>query len=112
MKVTPREANLIKIFIQVWGPLLDCTNPVQHFATHIPSLALTRSPYLLYAMLSISALYLCRISNYPSGVAETYRRHCAAALIPVLQDHSNSEPEEAIFATYVLLRAYDHFTSR
>jgi hypothetical protein len=111
VKIQAPEAHLIKVFIKVWGPILDCTDPVQHFATHIPLLAQTRCPYLLYAMLSISALYLSRISNYPAGVAEHYRRQCAGALIPVLQDNGNNVPEEAIFATYVVLRAYDHFSS-
>ncbi|KAL1851687.1 hypothetical protein VTK73DRAFT_9378 [Phialemonium thermophilum] len=105
-----REAHLVKFFMQTWGPLLDCNDPERHFALQVPRLALTKAPFLLSAILTISALQLSRVSDYPLGAAKYYRRQCGRSLIPVLQDLTNHETEGAIFTTYVLLRIYDQMT--
>ncbi|OAA59048.1 Zn(2)-C6 fungal-type DNA-binding domain protein [Niveomyces insectorum RCEF 264] len=108
--VQTREAHLVKFFTQTWGPLLDCNDPERHFALWVPQLALTKAPFLLSAIMTISALQLSRVSDYPLSAARYYRRQCGRALIPVLQDLTNHETEGAIFTTYVLLRVYDQMT--
>ncbi|CAI4215969.1 unnamed protein product [Parascedosporium putredinis] len=105
-----REAHLIKFFMQTFGPLLDCNDPERHFTMAIPQLALTKAPCLLSAILTISALQLSRVSDYPISAARQYRRQCGRLLIPVLEDLTNREMEGAIFGTYVLLRIYDQMT--
>ncbi len=104
------EAHLLKTFIHDWGPLLDCNDSNRHFSRIIPRLALARSKSLLYAIFTIAALYLSRIEDYPSSTVQYYRKQCAQALLPALQEDSGSVHEEDIFATYVLLRVYDHLT--
>ncbi|KIW28137.1 uncharacterized protein PV07_07819 [Cladophialophora immunda] len=106
----PREAQLLRTFVQEWGPLLDCTDAQKHFTNAIPQLALNESECLLYAILTITALYLSRVSQYPSSAAQAYRQKCARALIPILQEDPTNMHEASMFATYVLLRVYDHLT--
>ncbi|RFU30276.1 hypothetical protein B7463_g6069, partial [Scytalidium lignicola] len=98
-----REAHLVKFFMQTWGPLLDCNDPERHFALTVSQLALTKAPCLLSAILTISALQLSRVSNYPISAAKQYRRQCGRCLIPVLQDLTNHEMEGAIFTIKVVL---------
>ncbi|KIW29810.1 uncharacterized protein PV07_05597 [Cladophialophora immunda] len=105
----PREAHLVKLFTQTWGPIFDCLDPDRHFSTSIVQVALTKFPPILDAMMAISALQLSRVSGYPFAAAEYYRDRCSKALVPILLSHDRpSSSEETLFATYVLLRGYAH----
>ncbi|RFU31981.1 hypothetical protein B7463_g4375, partial [Scytalidium lignicola] len=108
----PREANLLKFFTQTWGPIFDCLDADATFSKSVLHIALTSFRPLLYAMLAISALQLSRVSNYPSAAAEYYRSQCSKAIMPILLSHNTQggRGEEALFATYVMLRSYEQMT--
>ena len=106
------EARLFRYFVQVWGPLLDATDETRQFSTSIPHLAWTESNSLMYAILALSACQLSRISDYPAQEARLYRTKCARVLVPILLEDPNKVHEASIFATYVLLRVYDHLTGK
>ncbi|KAF2094295.1 hypothetical protein NA57DRAFT_60925 [Rhizodiscina lignyota] len=105
----PREAHLLKFFTQTWGPIFDCMDYERHFSNNVLQVALTKFAPLIDAMMAISALQLSRVSDYPFAAAEYYRSRCSSALVPLLLSHDRTAAnEEALFATYVLLRGYAH----
>lgn len=106
--LTESEAELFHHFIRVWGPLLDATDASKQFSTSIPHLAWTESPCLMYAILALVTCQLCRTSNYSAHESRSYREKCAQVLVPVLLTDPERIHEASIFATYVLLRVYDH----
>lgn len=107
----PREADLVKVFTQTWGPIFDCFDAERNFSTRIVRVGLMQFPPILDAIMAISALQLSRISCYPPAIAEHYRKRCSAALVPILVSHDKAgNSEETLFATYVLLRGYAHMT--
>jgi hypothetical protein len=110
---TEAEANLLRYFIQEWGPLLDATDETRQFSTSIPHLAWTESPCLLYAILALVAVQLSKLSEeHLAQTARYYRKKCAQVLIPILLEDPDSVHEASIFATYVLLRVYDHLAGK
>lgn len=104
------EAKLLRYFIQEWGPLLDATDESRQFSTSIPYLAWTESPCLLYAILALVACQQSLISGGWTQTSRFYRKRCSEVLVPVLLADHDSFHEASIFATYVLLRVYDHLT--
>lgn len=107
------EAHLLRYFVQEWGPLLDATDDSRQFSTSIPRLAWTESPCLLYAIFALAACQLSKISDRHSiQTSRFYRKKCAQVLVPILLEDPYSVHEAPVFATYVLLRVYDHLTGR
>lgn len=102
------EASLFRHFIQVWGPLLDSTDESKQFSTCIPYLAKSESPCLMYAIFALVSCQLSRTSDYPLQNSKLYRKKCAQVLVSILPSDPDSAHEASIFATYVLLRVYDH----
>lgn len=109
----PREAYLLKVFTQTWGPIFDCLDADLTFTKSVPHIALTSSQPLFWAILATSALQLSRISNYPFSAAQYYRMQCSQSILPLLLQSASPEVnEEALLATYVMLRNYDQMTGR
>lgn len=109
----PREAYLLKFFTQTWGPIFDCLDPNQTFTKSVLSIALTSFQPLFWAIMATSALQLSRLSNYPFSAAKYYRSQCSKSIMPLLLQEAHPEAsEDALFATYVILRNYDHMTGR
>ena len=107
----PREAYLLKYFTQTWGPIFDCLDADSTFTKSVLNIALASSQSLFWAILATSALQLSRVSGYPFSAAKYYRSQCSKSIMPILL--RSAEPnasEETLFATYVMLRNYDHMT--
>ena len=107
----PREAHLVQVFTQTWGPIFDCLDADLTFTKSVVQIALTSNQSLLWAILATSALQLSRVSDYPFAAAQHYRSRCSASIMPILR--RPTEPgagEETLFATYVMLRNYEHMT--
>ena len=109
----PREAYLLKVFTQTWGPIFDCLDPDSTFTKSILHIATTSFQPLLWAMLATSALQLSRISDYPFEAAEYYRSRCSKSIVPLLLQETVPEVgEEALLATYVMLRNYEQMMEK
>ncbi|KAE8136462.1 hypothetical protein BDV38DRAFT_283949 [Aspergillus pseudotamarii] len=107
----PREAYLLKVFTQTWGPIFDCVDPDLTFTKSILHIAIHSFTPLYWAVLATSALQLSRVSNYPVSAARYYRERCSNSIMPILLQSAQPEAnEETLFATYVLLRNYEHMT--
>lgn len=107
----PREAYLVKFFTQTWGPIFDCLDADYTFTREVTRTALTSSQALLWAVLATSALQLSRVSNYPFAAAQYYRSQCSKCIMPILLTSAHPEVrEDTLFATYVILRNYEHMT--
>ncbi|KAH7161005.1 hypothetical protein EDB81DRAFT_783722 [Dactylonectria macrodidyma] len=109
-RLSESEADLLQRFIQTWGSWLDTLDESQQFSRSVPFLARSESPCLRYATLALTACWLCKTSGYPAHMAMHYRKQCAEVLVPVLLEDPNKVHEASIFATYVLLRVFDHMT--
>lgn len=108
-----QEAFLVKFFAQTWGPIFDCLDSESTFTRTATRLALTSSQPLLWAILATSALQLSRISNFPFAAAQYYRSQCSKHIMPILLTPGFSEVhEDTLFATYVMLRNYEHMTGQ
>lgn len=106
-----REAYLLKVYTQTWGPIFDCLDADMTFTKSVLHIAMSSFQPLFWAILTTSALQLSRVSNYPSSAAKYYRSQCSKSLVPILlQETQSTLNEEALFATYVLLRNYEHMT--
>lgn len=106
-----REAYLIKFFMQTWGPIFDCLDSESTFTNTVTRMALTSSQSLFWAVLATSALQLSRVSNYPFAAAQYYRSQCSKSIMPILLNEPTlNGSEETLFATYVMLRNYEHMT--
>lgn len=109
----PREAYLLKVFTQTWGPIFDCLDPNLTFTKSVLDIAVSSFTPLYWAILATSALQLSRVSNYPFSAARYYREQCSNSIMPILLQSAQPESnEETLFATYVLLRNYDHMTGK
>ncbi|KAL2421476.1 hypothetical protein ABEF95_008815 [Exophiala dermatitidis] len=107
----PREAYLVKFFTQTWGPIFDCLDANLTFTKSVVQIALTSNQPLLWAILATSALQLSRVSDYPFAAAQHYRSRCSACIMPILlRPTKPGVGEETLFATYVMLRNYEHMT--
>lgn len=107
----PREAYLLKYFTQTWGPIFDCLDADLTFTKSAMHIALTSFQPLFWAILATSALQLSRVSNYPMSAAKYYRSQCSKSIMPILlRSAQPGASEEPLFATYVMLRNYDHMT--
>jgi hypothetical protein len=80
-------------------------DPDRHFTFDVPRRAL-HSPILLYAILSVSSLYLSRISNCRASVAEQYYDESVRLMIPMLSNDSSAMDDNLLAAT-VILRVYE-----
>lgn len=58
----PREAYLLKVFTQTWGPIFDCLDADLTFTKSVLHIALTSCQPLFWAILATSALQLSRVS--------------------------------------------------
>ena len=106
-----REAYLLKVFTQTWGPIFDCLDPNLTFTRSAIHLALKSFTPLYWAILATSALQLSRVSDYPFSAARYYRERCSNSIMPIILHSAPPDSnEETLFATYVLLRNYDHMT--
>ena len=109
----PREAYLIKCFTQTWGPIFDCLDADRTFTRTVVQMAVSSSPPLFWAVLATSALQLSHTSDYPFAAAQHYRSRCSQSIMPMLLEAVENEAgEESLFATYVLLRNYEHMTGK
>lgn len=109
----PREAYLIKCFTQTWGPIFDCLDADRTFTRTVVQMAVSSSPPLFWAVLATSALQLSHTSDYPFAAAQQYRSRCSQSIMPMLLEAVENEAgEESLFATYVLLRNYEHMTGK
>ncbi|KAF7193810.1 hypothetical protein HII31_04879 [Pseudocercospora fuligena] len=107
----PREAFLVKYYAETWGPIFDCLDPDQTFSSTVVQLALDSSPPLLWAIFATSAMQLSRVPSSSFADAQYYRAQCSKSLLPILLRSAElSTNEDTLFATYVLLRNYDHMT--
>ncbi|KAL2825682.1 hypothetical protein BJY01DRAFT_256201 [Aspergillus pseudoustus] len=99
----PREAYLLKIFTQTWGPIFDCLDPGLTFTKSAIDIAINEFTPLYWAILATSALQLSRVSNYPLSAAKYYREQCSESVMPILlQSTDPGANEETLFATETL----------
>ena len=77
----------------------------RHFSFEVQRRALY-CPILRYAVLSVSSLYLSRISAYRVSVAEQYYEESLRLLIPMLSDPENAVYDN-LLAAAVILRVYE-----
>ncbi|KAI5810858.1 hypothetical protein BZA77DRAFT_326509 [Pyronema omphalodes] len=112
---TRDDARLLRLFAQVWGPGLDCTDFRRHFTLSVPARALDSS-ILLHAILAVSTLQESRenknrqmeeISQEMERAAEWHYDECVRLLIPSLGDNEKVMVDDGMLAATVILRVYE-----
>ncbi|KAJ5819467.1 hypothetical protein N7474_005058 [Penicillium riverlandense] len=102
---SPREAYLIRCYIQKIAAVADICDPQSHFSTEVPRRAL-EEPMLLKALLALAARHDAILTNHSDCEASTFHGECLELLIVAL-----NQPEENyddnLFSTVVVLRFYE-----
>ncbi|OKO94335.1 hypothetical protein PENSUB_11602 [Penicillium subrubescens] len=102
---SPREAYLIRSYIQKIAAVADICDPQSHFSTEVPRRALDE-PMLLKALLALAARHDAILTNHNDCEASTFHGECLQLLIVAL-----NQPEESyddnLLITVVVLRFYE-----
>ncbi|KAI5786145.1 hypothetical protein FPQ18DRAFT_350269 [Pyronema domesticum] len=113
---TRDDARLLRLFAQVWGPGLDCTDSQRHFTLSVPARALDSS-ILLHAILAVSTLQESRENgNMERSIemeraAEWHYDECVRLLIPSLGDNEKVMVDDGMLAATVILRVYEQMNA-
>ncbi|RDW62566.1 hypothetical protein BP5796_10868 [Coleophoma crateriformis] len=103
--LTPREALLMRNFIENMALWADVTDPERHFEVVVPRRAIDQ-PVLRYAIFAFSSRHVSRRSNYEETEAVEYHNKCLEHLIPILSNPKDSMNED-ILAAVAILRQYE-----
>ncbi|KAJ5264774.1 hypothetical protein N7505_007567 [Penicillium chrysogenum] len=102
---SPREAYLIRSYIQKIAAVADICEPQAYFSTEVPRRAL-EEPMLLKALLALAARHDAILTNGSECESSTFHGECLQLLIVAL-----NQPEENyddnLLTTVVVLRFYE-----
>ncbi|OGE51298.1 hypothetical protein PENARI_c014G03471 [Penicillium arizonense] len=101
---SPREAYLIRSYIQKIAAVADICDPQSHFSTEVPRRAL-EEPMLLKALLALAARHDAILTNRSDCEASAFHGECLELLIVALNQPENYD--DNLFITVVVLRFYE-----
>lgn len=103
--LTPREASLMRHFIQKLAPWTDVCDIHSHFSTEVPRRALENN-MVLQAVLALSARHDAILANDSDWEASAYHGQCLKLLIAAL-DEAETNCDENMLIAVVILRIYE-----
>ncbi|KAJ5545259.1 hypothetical protein N7535_006357 [Penicillium sp. DV-2018c] len=102
---TPREAYLIRSYIQKIAAVADICEPRAYFSTELPRRAL-EEPMLLKALLALAARHDAILTNGDESEASIFHGECLQLLIVAL-NQPEEDYDDNLLATVVVLRFYE-----
>ncbi|KAJ5176968.1 uncharacterized protein N7482_002845 [Penicillium canariense] len=102
---SPREAYLIRSYIQKIAAVADICDPQSHFSTEVPRRAL-EEPMLLKALLALAARHDAILTNDSDCEASAFHGECLEMLIVAL-DQPEESYDDNLLITVVVLRFYE-----